>query len=158
MAASAKGIKIITDNHKAFHDYFILERLETGIELAGTEVKSIRNGHVNLGDSYAAVDNGELWLHGMHISPYEQGNRFNKDPLRTRRLLAHKREIARLYGRVKQDGLTLVPTRLYFLNGRVKVEIALAKGKKNYDKRDAEAKRESDRVIAQRIKTSRRDD
>lgn len=158
MAASAKGIKIITDNRKAFHDYFILERLETGIELAGTEVKSIRNGHVNLGDSYAAVDNGELWLHGMHISPYEQGNRFNKDPLRTRRLLAHKREIARLYGRVKQDGLTLVPTRLYFLNGRVKVEIALAKGKKNYDKRDAEAKRESDRVIAQRIKTSRRDD
>ncbi|NLN45845.1 MAG: SsrA-binding protein SmpB [Clostridiaceae bacterium] len=158
MAASAKGIKIITDNRKAFHEYFILERLETGIELAGTEVKSIRNGHVNLGDSYAAVDNGELWLHGMHISPYEQGNRFNKDPLRTRRLLAHKREIARLYGRVKQDGLTLVPTRLYFLNGRVKVEIALAKGKKNYDKRDAEAKRESDRVIAQRIKTSRRDD
>ena len=158
MAASAKGIKVITDNRKAFHEYFILERLETGIELAGTEVKSIRNGHVNLGDSYAAVDNGELWLYGMHISPYEQGNRFNKDPLRTRRLLAHKREIARLYGRVKQDGLTLVPTRLYFLNGRVKVEIALAKGKKNYDKRDAEAKREADRVIAQRIKSSRRDE
>jgi SsrA-binding protein len=158
MAASAKGIKIITDNRKAFHEYFILERLETGIELAGTEVKSIRNGHVNLGDSYAAVDNGELWLYGMHISPYEQGNRFNKDPMRTRRLLAHKREIARLYGRVRQDGLTLVPTRLYFLNGRVKVEIALAKGKKNYDKRDAEAKREADRVIAQRIKSSRRDE
>jgi len=158
MAASAKGIKVITDNRKAFHEYFILERLETGIELAGTEVKSIRSGHVNLGDSYAAVDNGELWLYGMHISPYEQGNRFNKDPMRTRRLLAHKREIARLYGRVKQDGLTLVPTRLYFLNGRVKVEIALAKGKKNYDKRDAEAKREADRVIAQRIKSSRRDE
>ena len=158
MAASAKGIKVITDNRKAFHEYFILERLETGIELAGTEVKSIRSGHVNLGDSYAAVDNGELWLYGMHISPYEQGNRFNKDPMRTRRLLAHKREIARLYGRVKQDGLTLVPTRLYFLNGRVKVEIALAKGKKNYDKREAEAKREADRVIAQRIKSSRRDE
>jgi SsrA-binding protein len=154
----ASGVKRVAANKKAFHDYFVLDRFEAGIELFGTEVKSIRNGHVNLGDSYAAVDNGELWLYGMHISPYEQGNRFNKDPMRTRRLLAHKREIARLYGRVRQDGLTLVPTRLYFLNGRVKVEIALAKGKKNYDKRDAEAKREADRVIAQRIKSSRRDE
>lgn len=156
MAAVAKGIKLVADNRKARHDYFLLEKLETGIELAGTEVKSIRNGRVNLSDSYAAVEEGQLWLHGMHISPYEQGNRFNKDPLRTRRLLAHKREILRLYGRVRQEGLTLVPTRLYFKNGRVKVEIALAKGKKNYDKRDAAAKREADRVIAQRVKTDGR--
>ncbi len=156
MAAVAKGIKPVADNRKARHDYFLLEKLETGIELAGTEVKSIRNGRVNLSDSYAAVEEGQLWLHGMHISPYEQGNRFNKDPLRTRRLLAHKREILRLYGRVRQEGLTLVPTRLYFKNGRVKVEIALAKGKKNYDKRDAAAKREADRVIAQRVKTDGR--
>ncbi len=157
MAAVQKGIKLINENRKAFHEYFILDRLETGIELAGTEVKSIRQGKANLNDSYAMVENGELWLFGMHISPYEQGNRFNKDPMRTRRLLAHRNEIERLYGRVKQDGLTIVPTKLYFLNGRVKVEIALAKGKKSYDKRDAEARRESDRDIDRRIKSGGRD-
>ncbi len=156
MAAATKGIKPIHENRKAYHEYFILEKLEAGIELSGTEVKSIRQGRVNLGDSYVAVEAGELWLYGMHVSPYEQGNRFNKDPLRTRRLLAHKQEIIRLHGRVRQDGLTIVPTRLYFHDGKVKVEIALAKGKKSYDKRDTEAKRESDRDIAQRLKSDRR--
>lgn len=157
-AALKKGIKPVSENRKAFHDYFILESLEAGIELAGTEVKSIRQGKVNLNDSYAMVENGELWLHGVHISPYEQGNRFNKDPLRTRRLLVHRHEIERLYGRVMQDGLTIVPTRMYFLNGRVKVEMALAKGKKNYDKRDAQAKREADRDIDRRMKGGGRED
>ena len=144
--------KPIADNRKAYHDYTIGERLEAGIELAGTEVKSIRQGKVNLSDSYAAVNGGELWLYGMHISPYEQGNRFNKDPLRTRRLLMHKREILRLYGIVRQEGLTLVPTRLYFKHGRVKVEIGVARGKKNYDKRDSEARKQAARDIDIRIK------
>jgi len=155
--ARNKGVKPISENRKAFHDYFILDRMEAGIELAGTEVKSIRQGHVNLNDSYAMVENGELWLHGAHISPYEQGNRFNKDPLRTRRLLMHRHEIERLFARVRLDGLTIVPIRMYFLNSKVKVEIALAKGKKNYDKRDAQAQRESDRDIDRRIKTGARD-
>ncbi|HBP37136.1 MAG TPA: SsrA-binding protein [Clostridiales bacterium] len=144
--------KLIADNRKAYHDYIIGERLEAGIELAGTEVKSIRQGKVNLSDSYAAVNGGELWLYGMHISPYEQGNRFNKDPLRTRRLLMHKREILRLFGIVRQEGLTLVPTRLYFRHGRVKVEIGVARGKKNYDKRDSEARKQAARDIDIRIK------
>lgn len=115
--------KLIAENRKAYHDYYIEERMEAGIELAGTEVKSIRQGKVNLGDSYAEVSNGELWLHSMHISPYEQGNRSNKEPLRDRRLLMHKREILRLFGIVRQDGLTLVPTKVYLKNGRVKIEI-----------------------------------
>jgi SsrA-binding protein len=144
--------KLIVENRKAYHEYTILERLEAGIELAGTEVKSIRQGRVNINDSYAGVDHGELWLYDMHISPYEQGNRFNKEPLRPRRLLMHKREIMRLFGSVRQDGLTLVPTRLYFKNGRVKVEISLARGKKNFDKRDSEAKREAGREIERRLK------
>jgi len=146
--------KLIVENRKAYHDYIIEERMEAGIELAGTEVKSIRQGRVNINDSYAAVSNGELWLYGMHISPYEQGNRFNKDPLRDRRLLMHKREILRLFGIVRQEGLTLVPTKLYFKNGRVKVEISLARGKKNYDKRDSEAKKQANREIDRRMKNS----
>jgi len=144
--------KLIVENRKAYHDYYIEERMEAGIELAGTEVKSLRQGRVNLNDCYAAISNGELWLHNMHISPYEQGNRFNKDPLRDRRLLMHKREILRLFGIVRQAGLTLVPTRLYFKNGRVKVEISLARGKKNYDKRDSEAKKQANRDIERRLK------
>lgn len=152
MANDSKN-KLIVENRKAYHDYYIEERMEAGIELAGTEVKSIRQGHINLNDSYAAISDGELWLYNMHISPYEQGNRFNKDPLRDRRLLMHKREILRLFGIVRQEGLTLVPTKLYFKNGRVKVEISLARGKKNYDKRDSEAKKQASRDIERRLKS-----
>ena len=149
---------VVIENRKAFHDYHIEERFEAGIELTGTEVKSIRRGRANLGDSYAAVDQGELFLYNMHISPYEQGNRFNPDPIRTRRLLMHKHEILRLYGIVRQEGLTLVPTKLYFKRGRVKIEIGLARGKKNYDKRNSEAERQSRRDIDRRLKSSNRQD
>ena len=151
MANDSKN-KLIVENRKAYHDYYIEERMEAGIELFGTEVKSIRQGRVNLNDSYAAISDGELWLYHVHISPYEQGNRSNKDPLRDRRLLMHKREILRLFGIVRQEGLTLVPTKLYFKNGRVKVEISLARGKKNYDKRDSEAKKQAGREIERRLK------
>lgn len=144
--------KRIAENRKAYHDYHIEERLEAGIELAGTEVKSIRQRQVNISDSYATVREGELWLVGMHISPYEQGNRFNKDPLRDRRLLMHKREIMRLFGLVRQQGLTLVPTKLYFKRGKVKVELAVARGKKNYDKRQSEAKKQANREIERKLK------
>ena len=150
--ATEKGNKLIAENRKAYHDFFIEERMEAGIELFGTEVKSIRQGKVNLNDSHAAVSNGELWLHSMHISPYEQGNRSNKDPMRPRRLLMHKREILRLFGVVRQEGLTLIPTRIYFKRGRVKVEISLARGKKNYDKRDSLSKKQADREIERRLK------
>lgn len=151
MAEDSKN-KLVAENRKAYHEYYIEERMEAGIELAGTEVKSIRQGKVNFNDCYAAVSSGELWLYGLHISPYEQGNRFNKDPIRTRRLLMHKREILRLFGVVRQEGLTLVPTKLYFKNGRVKVEISLARGKKNYDKRDSDAKKQASREIDRRMK------
>ncbi len=144
--------KLVAENRKAYHDYIIEERMEAGIELAGTEVKSIRQGRINLNDSYAAIVNGELWLYNLHISPYEQGNRFNKDPLRTRKLLMHKREIMRLFGVVRQEGLTLIPTKIYFKSGKVKVEISLARGKKNYDKRDADAKKQATREIERRLK------
>lgn len=144
--------KLIAENRKAYHEYFIEDRMEAGIELAGTEVKSIRLGQINMGDSYAAISNGEIWLYSLHISPYEQGNRFNKDPLRTRRLLMHKREIMKLFGIVRQEGLTLVPTKVYFKNGRVKIEIGLARGKKNYDKRDADSKKQATREIEKRLK------
>ncbi len=149
-----QGVKKIADNRKAFHDYFVLERYEAGIELAGTEVKSIRAGQVNLKDSFCTVKDGELFVRGMHVSPYEHGNIFNKDPVRPRRLLMHKREIARLYGKVKQDGFSIVPLAVYLKNSRVKVEIALARGKKLYDKRDdmaaRDAKRQIDRVMKER--------
>ncbi len=150
--AKQKGFKTIADNRKAFHEYTIMERFEAGIALSGTEVKSLRAGRVNLSDSYAQVKQGELFVIGMHISPYEQGNRFNLDPMRERKLLMHKREINKLYGQVKQEGLTLVPTRLYFKDGRVKLEIALAKGKKDYDKRQSEIKKSAEREIAKRLK------
>ena len=149
------GIKQVAQNKKAYHEYFIEEKYEAGIELAGTEVKSIRQGRINLKDSFCAVKNGELFVHGMHISPYEQGNIFNKDPVRARRLLMHKKEILKLHARVKQDGLTLVPLSVYFKDSRVKVEIGLAKGKKLYDKRESAAKRDAKREMDRTMKTRR---
>ena len=142
-----KGIKIAAQNRKAFHDYFVEDRYEAGIELAGTEVKSIRAGTLNLKDAYCTVKDGELFVHGMHISPYEKGNIFNKDPRRTRRLLVHKREIWRLQAKAQQDGYAIVPLSLYFSGSRVKVEIALAKGKKLYDKRESAARRDAQREM-----------
>jgi SsrA-binding protein len=150
------SVKQVAKNSKAYHDYFIEDQFEAGIELSGTEVKSIRLGNVNLKDSFCAVKDGELAVHGMHVSPYEKGNIFNSDPRRPRRLLMHKREILRLYAKVKQDGYALIPTRVYFKGPRVKVEIALAKGKKLYDKREADArkdaKREMDRTLKERTR------
>ena len=149
------NLKTIAENRKARHEYFVLQSFEAGIELAGTEVKSVRAGGVNLKDSYCRVIDGEMILVGMHISPYSQGNIFNKDPLRPRRLLMHKREIMRLYGEVKQQGLALIPLSLYFKGSRVKVQLGLCKGKKLYDKRDTEAKREMDREAQRAQKHSR---
>jgi SsrA-binding protein len=152
------GIKLIAQNKKAYHDYHIEETLEAGIALTGTEVKSLRAGRANLRDSYAAVENGELFLVGMHVSPYEQGNIFNHDPLRSRKLLVHARELRRLYGKVKVAGYTLVPTKLYFKDGRVKVEIGLAKGKTTYDKRQTLATKEAERDMARAFRRRDRDD
>ncbi len=149
--AEKTGIKTVAQNKKAFHDFFIEETFEAGIELSGTEVKSIRAGKVNLKDSYCSVKDGEIFVLGMHISPYEQGNIFNKDPMRQKKLLMHKREIMRLFGMVQKQGYALVPTSMYFKGSRVKVQIALAKGKKLYDKREdmarRDAKREMDRAM-----------
>ena len=139
--------KTIAQNKKAYHDYFILEKFEAGIELSGTEVKSLRMGQVNLKDSYCAFDKGELFVSGMHISPYEKGNIFNKDPMRKRKLLMHKKEILKLFGQIKQNGVTMIPLSLYFKGPRIKVEIGLCKGKKLYDKRESIAKRDADREI-----------
>lgn len=154
MAADKAGTKLIAVNRKARHEYFVLETFETGIELVGTEVKSLRMGGVNLKDSWCTIDDGELFVKGMHISPYEKGNIFNRDPFRVRKLLMHKREIMRLLGRVKQDGLTLIPLSLYFKNSRVKMELGLCKGKQLHDKREdmarRDAKREIDRAMKQR--------
>ena len=147
MAAKKLGVKEITSNRKAFHEYFVLERLEAGIELAGTEVKSIRAGNVNLKDAFCTIKDGELFVRGMHISPYEHGNIFNKDPVRPRRLLMHKREIVKLNARIMQDGVALIPLSLYFKDSRVKVELGLCKGKKLHDKRDSEAERQTRRDI-----------
>lgn len=150
-----KGTKQAAANRKALHDYFVLERYEAGIELFGTEVKSIRAGTVNLKDAFCTVKNGELFAHGIHISPYTHGSYYNKDPDRPKRLLMHKKEILKLHARVQQDGLTLVPLSLYFKDSRVKVEVGLCKGKKLYDKREADAvrsaKRDMDRAIKERI-------
>jgi len=146
------GTKTITTNKKAFHDYFVLERIEAGIELTGTEIKSIRAGNVNLKDSWCSIDDGEIFVKGMHVSHYEQGNIFNRDPYRVRKLLMHKREILKLFGQVKQEGLALVPLSLYFKDSRVKVEVGVCKGKKLYDKRDALAKKQADREIAGKLK------
>jgi len=149
-------VKSVANNRKAYHDYFVEEKFEAGIQLAGTEVKSIRQGAVNLKDSFAIVKDGELMVHGMHISPYEKGNIFNKDPMRPRKLLMHKREILRLYAKVKQDGYALVPLSLYLKGPRVKLELGLCKGKKLYDKREdaaaRDAKREMDRAKKDRFR------
>ena len=143
-------VKLIASYRKAYHDYFVEDKFEAGIELCGTEVKSIRMGQVNLKDAFCIVKDGEMTVHGMHVSPYEKGNIFNRDPLRPRRLLMHKREILRLFGKVKQDGYALVPLSVYFKGPRIKLEVGLCKGKKLYDKRDAaaarDAKREMDRA------------
>ena len=148
--------KLIAKNSKAFHDYFVEDRYEAGIELAGTEVKSIRQGNVNLKDSFCTVKDGQMTLHGMHVSPYEKGNIFNREPRRPRRLLMHKREILRLLAKIKQDGYTLIPLSLYFKGPRVKVEVGLCKGKKLYDKREAAAKKDAKREMDRALKTQRR--
>ena len=148
-----KGIKIAAQNRKAHHDYFVEDRYEAGIELFGTEVKSIRAGTLNLKDSYCTVKGGELFVHSMHISPYEHGNIFNRDPVRVRRLLMHKREIAKLHALVKQDGYALVPLTVYLKGSRVKLEIALAKGKKLYDKRQVSAEKDAKRSIDRLMKS-----
>ncbi len=154
MSAKKTGVKPLGQNRKAYHDYFIEEKYEAGIELFGTEVKSVRAGNVNLKDSFCTVKNGELFAHGVHISPYEKGNIFNRDPLRPKRLLMHKKEIRKLQARIQQDGLTLIPLSVYLKDALVKVELGLARGKKLYDKRESEAKRdagrEMDRVLKER--------
>ena len=142
-----ESIKSIAKNKKAFHDYFVEERYEAGIELAGTEVKSIRMGNVNLKDAFCTIKDGQMSVNGMHVSPYEKGNIFNREPRRPRRLLMHKREIAKLFAKIKQDGYTLIPLSLYFKGPRVKVEIGLCKGKKLYDKREAAAQRDAKREM-----------
>lgn len=146
----------ITVNRAARHEYFVLETYEAGIELYGTEIKSIRNGSVNLKESWADIQNGEVFINGMHISPYEKGNIFNKDPFRVRKLLLHRKEINKLAGRIKQEGLTLIPLSLYFKKQYVKVELGLCKGKKLYDKRDAIAKRDAKRDIDRAMKDRNR--
>ena len=148
--------KVITTNRKAYHDYFVEETFEAGIELYGTEVKSIRAGQVNLKDSYAIIDGGEIYVTGMHISPYEKGNIFNRNPLRDKKLLMHKKEILKLSGKVSKDGLALIPLSLYFSGSRVKVELGLCRGKKLYDKRESDAKKQADRDIERYSKTSYR--
>lgn len=144
--------KIIAQNKKAYHDYFVEEKYEAGIALYGTEVKSLRKGAVNLKDSYCSFEKGEMFVVGMHISPYEQGNIFNREPLRDKKLLMHRREILKLQGFVQQKGYTLVPLSLYFSGSRVKVEVGLCRGKKLYDKRESDAKREAERDMDRHMK------
>ena len=146
------NIKTIANNKKAYHDYFVLEKYEAGIELAGTEVKSLRQGRCNLKDSWCSVVKGELFINGMHISPYDHGNIWSKDPMRVRKLLMHKREINKLFGTLQQQGLSLVPLSAYFKGSLVKLELGLCKGKKLYDKRDAEAQRSAKRDIDRAMK------
>ncbi len=149
---SKKSVKLISNNKKAYHDYFILETMQAGIELQGTEVKSMRAGRCNLKDSYISISHGEAFIKGMHISPFQQGNRFNHDPLRDRRLLLHKFEINRLEGRTMQQGLTIVPLKIYFEGSLVKLDIGIAKGKKIYDKRQDIAKKDQQREAAKDFK------
>ncbi len=152
----SKGTKTIAENRKARHEYFVLESYEAGIELVGTEVKSIRQGGVNLKDAWCSIDNGEIFVRGMHISPYEKGNIFNRDPMRVRKLLMHKKEINKLFGTVKQDGLSLIPLSIYFKDSRVKMQVGLCKGKKLYDKRADAAKRDANREIDRNMKSRNR--
>ncbi len=150
--AKSSGERVIAENRQARHEYFVLEALEAGIELVGTEVKSIRLGGVNLKDSWCEIRDGQIYAIGVHISPYEKGNIYNRDPRRDRRLLIHKSEIRRLFDKVRQEGLTIVPLRLYYKGSRVKMEIGLCKGKKLYDKRDDMAKRQTERDIERVLK------
>ena len=152
----SENIIQIANNKKAYHDYFVIEKYEAGLELFGTEIKSIRAGRVNLKDSFCSVDDGEMYAIGMHISPYEHGNIFNRDPMRVRRLLMHKKEINKLYGTVKQTGYSLIPISLYFKDSRVKLQVGLCKGKKLYDKREDMAKRSAKRDIERAIKEQSR--
>ena len=150
--AKETGVKIIAENRAARHEYFVLETYEAGIELFGTEVKSIRQGKVNLKESFARVDEGEMFVYGMHVSPYEQGNIFNRDPLRPKKLLMHKKEIMKLLGQVSRDGLTLIPLSLYLSGSRVKLALGLCKVKKLYDKRDDAARRDANRAMDRAMK------
>lgn len=151
--AEKNSIKIISQNKKAYHDYFVEEKYEAGVELFGTEVKSIRAGKVNIKEAYCDIKDGEVFVVGMHISPYEQGNIFNKDPLRPKKLLLHKREILKLFGLVSQKGYTLVPLQVYLSNSRVKIEIGLCRGKKLYDKRDDMARNDAKRDMERAFKS-----
>lgn len=150
------GEKLICTNKKAFHEYFIEERVEAGMVLQGTEVKSLRMGKANLGDAFAMIRDGEAYLHNLHISPYDFGNRENHDPDRMRKLLLHKKEIVRLYSKIREQGYTLIPLRLYFKDGKVKAELGLAKGKKLHDKREDMKKKEQKREVAQALKERHR--
>ena len=147
------GLTTVARNKKAYHDYFVLESFEAGIELFGTEVKSVRQGKVNLKDAWCSIEKGEIYVNGMHISPYEFGNIFNRDPMRKRRLLMHQREINRLYGQLKQQGLTLIPLSAYFNRGRLKIQVGLCKGKKNYDKRESIARKDAEREAARELRS-----
>lgn len=147
-----QGIKLVAQNRRAYHEFFVEEKVECGVALFGTEVKSIRQGRVNLKESWAQVRKGEIWAEGLHISPYEQGNLFNRDPLRPKKLLLHRREIRKLDGLVMRQGYTLIPLSLYFRDGRVKLELGLCKGKHLHDKRDAMAKRDTDREIRRTLR------
>ena len=151
-----KGIKPVAQNRKAFHDYFVEERYECGLQLFGTEVKSIRQGRVNLKESWAQIRQGELWVEGMHISPYEQGNQFNRDPLRPKKLLMHKSEIRKLDGLVARQGYTLVPQEIYLKDGRMKLQLGLCRGKQLHDKRDAMARRDTDREIQRAMRENQK--
>ncbi len=151
-----ESTKTISNNKKAFHDYFVLESIEAGIELCGTEVKSLRISGANLKDAWCDIEDGEIFVKGMHISPYEKGNIFNKDPVRVRKLLMHKKEILRLFGQLKQQGLTIIPLSLYFKGSRVKVQVGLCKGKKLYDKRADIAQKTANREIQRTLKEQNR--
>ncbi|MBQ4154648.1 MAG: SsrA-binding protein SmpB [Clostridia bacterium] len=153
---SVESTKTISNNKKAFHDYFVLESIEAGIELCGTEVKSLRISGANLKDAWCDIEDGEIFVKGMHISPYEKGNIFNKDPVRVRKLLMHKKEILRLFGQLKQQGLTIIPLSLYFKGSRVKVQVGLCKGKKLYDKRADIAQKTANREIQRTLKEQNR--
>ncbi len=154
MSQDKKEIKKVAQNKKAYHDFFVLETYEAGLELFGTEVKSIRDGKVNLKDSWCHIKNGEIFANGMHVSPYEKGNIFNRDPMRPKRLLMHKREIKKLFDLTKQQGYAIIPLSVYFVKGRAKLEIGLCKGKKLYDKREDAAKRDAKRNIDRTLKNS----
>jgi SsrA-binding protein len=154
--SASDDIKLVANNRKARHLYQILETMEAGLVLTGTEVKSLRAGKVNIGDAYALVEGEQVWLHNLHISPYEQGNRANPDPLRKRKLMLHRREINRLVGKIREKGLALIPLRIYFRGGWAKVELALGRGKKSHDKRDDIAKRDAEREMARAMSRKNR--